>query len=134
MDYLGPSRAQSRASANAWSELGEAELKKIHGDQPECKRVVECMKRAGPTLETAAHRILVADWRRMIWQRVQAISIFILLLFLVGGYALAYRVATAGSYSKAAGAVYSGVLGRASAITSTPSFADPGVPSWLNPN
>jgi hypothetical protein len=138
MDYLGPSRARSRASNNPWTALTAAERKKLADGGPECKRVVGCLERVAPVLETAAHRILVDDWRSRIWRKIQLILALLLLLFLVGGYALAYRVATAGSYTKAAGDVYGTFFGQPAdsglqqpfPLIHTPAVHDPGAPSW----
>ncbi len=144
MDYLGPSRAKARAGANAWSELTTAEEKRIHNDKPECKKIVECLKRAGPTLEVAAHRILTNDW----WNDwIQKIKLFLLLaigLLLLGGYGLVYRVATANSYSEAANDVYSTLVegqggpsmndipahNQPYPLLPTPHIPDPGPPGW----
>lgn len=144
MDYLGPSRAKARAGANAWSELTAAEEKRIHNDKPECKRIVECLKHAGPTLEAAAHRILVSDWKADLLHKAQIIGGILLVLLLIGGYALVYRVIDATGYAKAAESVYSSLRGGTTGtsvdnvpalhqpfpLLPTPRISDPGPPGW----
>ena len=140
MNYFGPSRANARAAVNAWTELTPAEKRKLDNDG--CKRVVECMRRAGPILEEAAHRIHVSDWRDRLLDRAKIIATLFLLLLVVGGYALVYEVATAGSYTEAAKDIYAGVTGAGATtgvqglnlpfpLVSTPVYPDPGPPSWI---
>lgn len=137
MNYFGPSRANARAAVNAWTELTPAEKRKL--DNNGCKRVVGCLRRAGPVLEEAAHRIHVADWRQRLLARAKTITALLLLLLFVGGYALAYEVATAGSYTEAAKDIYGAFadisnkhkLQQPFPLVSTPVYPDPGPPSWV---
>jgi len=102
------------------------------------------MKRAGPTLETAAHRILVADWWEQIFLKARLLGGFLIALLLLGGSALVYRVVTADSYRTAAKDVYSSLRGggvtpsidnvpalnQSYPLLPTPRIPDPGPPSW----
>jgi hypothetical protein len=140
MNYFGPSRAKARAAANPWSALTPSERQKIHQDKAECKRIVECLSGAGPTLEAAAHRVLIADWYDSLWWQARALLGFLVLLLLVGGTALVYRVATAGSYSAAAKDIYANLgdsttgveaLAQPFPLVQTPIYRDAGPPSWV---
>jgi hypothetical protein len=137
MDYFGPSRVHARSSNNPWSALTAEEHKKIALSNPDCKRVVKCLENIAPMLEAAAHRILVEDWKKGLWRKAQYGVTFILLLLFIGGYALAYQVITAGSYTKATEQIYNTLSGKgpdkpfpatAAATAFVPS--DPGAPSW----
>lgn len=135
MNYLAPlirlfdpSLATSKASHNPWDHVTKEEQRKLDDASPECKRTMECMKWVGPILEGVSHRMLVEDfWMRMLW-RLQALIVFLLLLFVLGGASLAYQVATAKTYGQAADAVFDTLKHDAGDAGS--SF-DPGPPGWL---
>ena len=139
MNYLGPSRVHARAGHNPWPALTAAERKKLADGGPECKRMVGCLERVAPVLEGAAHRILQDDWKQGIWNKAKITATLLLLLFLIGGYALAYEVATSDSYTAAAEHVYNTLSGKGPdqpfPITATSEAAyaqtDPGAPSWF---
>ncbi len=141
MDYLGPSRVHARASNNPWPALTAAERKKLADAGPECKRVVGCLERVAPVLEGAAHRILQDDWRANMWRRAQAFTTLFLLLVILGGMGLVYRVATAGTVPAAVRDVYDALAGSGSSpalhqsfpLIHTPTVHDPGAPSWAAP-
>lgn len=90
-------------------------------------------------LEAAAHRILVDDWIKGLWRKAQYAVTFILLLFFIGGYALAYQVITAGSYTKATEQIYNTLSGKgpdkpfpATAAVTAFAPSDPGAPFWAS--
>ncbi len=138
MDYLGPSRANARAAANPWPALTAAEQKKLAEASPECKRVVGCLKAVAPVLEDAAHRILQDEWRSSLWRRVQTFASLLLLLAILGGMGLVYKVVTANNVPAAIHDVYDALVGPTTnsalqqpfPLVHTPTTLDPGPPSW----
>lgn len=142
--YFGPSRSQAKLAHNPWSKLKQSDIEKIEQTE-ECKRMVGCMKKIGPVLENAVHRVMVDEWWvRMIW-RGQMLLITLLLLALLGGTGLVYKVATASSYSEAFDEVFSTAQGKVSAEAQKkqlggqfptiliPDYPDPGKPGWMDP-
>lgn len=135
MNYLdplvrifNPRLVISKASHNPWDHVTKEERRKLDQASPECKRTIECMKWIGPILEQVSHRMLVEDfWMRMLW-RFQAFITLILLLLLVGGFTLTYKVVMAKSYSQAADAVFDTLKYDVGNADNT---CDPGPPGWL---
>jgi len=109
--YFGPSRSQAKLAHNPWSKLKQTDIEKLE-QTGECKRMVGCMKKIGPVLENAVHRVMVDEWWvRMIW-RSQVLFFSLLLLALIGGTGLVYKVATASSYRQAFDDVFSSARGK----------------------
>jgi len=142
--YFGPSRSQAKLAHNPWSKLKQTDIEKLE-QTGECKRMVGCMKKIGPVLENAVHRVMVDEWWvRMIW-RSQVLFFGLLLLALIGGTGLVYKVATASSYRQAVDDVFSSARGKVSEAQKKqlggrfptiliPDYSDPGQPGWLDAN
>jgi len=142
--YFGPSRSQAKLAHNPWSKLKQTDIEKLE-QTGECKRMVGCMKKIGPVLENAVHLVMVEEWWvRMIW-RGQMLLVGLLLLAMLGGTGLVYKVATASSYSEAFDDVFSTARGKVSKAQKEklggrfptimiPDYPDPGKPRWLDAN
>lgn len=142
--YFGPSRSQAKLAHNPWSKLKQTDIEKLE-QTGDCKRMVGCMKKIGPALENAVHRVMVDEWWvRMIW-RSQMLFVGLLLLALLGGTGLVYKVATASSYSEAFDEVFSTAQGKVSEAQKRqlggrfptiliPDYPDPGKPGLLDAN